>query len=145
MYISVEKTKYITINEDPIRRKSVIEHNIGLISQFEHLKIELSSSHDSPEDFRGLMNKLAVVAGTLNEMVWTNKYMKMDSIIVIYKTYVRLIMTHGIEAHEDTNKIKIMLRLADINLLRTLMEKRRRDRVRYTEIREQYGLHDVIR
>ncbi|CAG9839125.1 unnamed protein product [Diabrotica balteata] len=71
--------------------------------------------------------------------------MRTDSKIRIYKTCIRPIMTYGIEVREDTNKTKQMLRVAEMKTLRTIMGKRRRDRVRNTNIREQCKIQDILR
>lgn len=146
MSISAEKTKCMTISKDPIRCKPAVEDKIiEQVSQFTYLGIQLSNNHDPPKDLRSLINKSAAIAGSLRETVWANKYMRMDSKIKIYKTCVRPIMTYGIEAREDTNKTKSMLRVAEMKILRTIVGKTRRDRVRNTEVREQCEVQDVVR
>ncbi|XP_056635502.1 uncharacterized protein LOC130444404 [Diorhabda sublineata] len=54
-------------------------------------------------------------------------------------------MTYGTEVREDTNKTKQMLREAEMKTLRTIVGKTRRDRVRNTDVKEQYGMQDIVR
>jgi len=54
-------------------------------------------------------------------------------------------MTYGIETREVPNKTKRMLRVAEMKTLRTVMGKTRIDRIRNTDIREQYGVQDIVR
>jgi len=53
--------------------------------------------------------------------------------------------TYGIETREETNKTKRMLRVAEMKTLRTIMGKTMIDRIRNTDIREQYGVQDIVR
>jgi len=54
-------------------------------------------------------------------------------------------MTYGIETREETNKTKIMPRVAEMKTLRTVMGKTRIDGIRNTDIREQCGVQDIVR
>ncbi|XP_060530090.1 uncharacterized protein LOC132704215 [Cylas formicarius] len=91
------------------------------------------------------MDVFPALSGCLRDRVWSNPYMRKDSKIRIYKTCIRPIMTYGTEVREDTNKTKQMLRVAEIKTLRTIVGKTRRDRVRNTDVREQYGIQDIVR
>ena len=42
------------------------------------------------------------IAGCLNNVIWKNKHMSVDSKTKIYKTCVRPVFTYGIEARADT-------------------------------------------
>lgn len=146
MSISIEKTKSMTIAKEPLRCKLVIEDKpIEQVMQFKYLGMNISSDHDPTKDLRGQINKAAVTSGCLREIIWNNQYMRMDSKIKIYKTCVRPAMTYAIEAREDTNKTKSMLRVAEMKVLRAITGKTRRDHVRNTDIREQCGVQDIVR
>jgi len=85
------------------------------------------------------------MSGCLRQVIWANEYMRKDSKVRIYKTCIRSIMTYGIETIEETNKTKIMLRVAEMKTLRTIMGKTRIYRIRNTDIREQCGVQDIVR
>ncbi|KAF2891006.1 hypothetical protein ILUMI_15167 [Ignelater luminosus] len=122
MIICTEKTKCMTITKDPLRCKLIVEDKpIELISQFKYLGVELFNDHDPPKELRRLIDK---------EKLYGNRH--------IYKTCVR-----PIETREETNKTKSMLRVAKMNIQRTIIGKTKRERVRNTEVREQCGVQDI--
>jgi len=105
--------------------------------------MDLSIYHDPVKYRRSQINKASAMSGYLRQIIWANEYMRRDS--RIYKTCIRPIMTYGIETREETNKMIRMLRVAEMNTLRTIMGKTRIDRIRNTEIREQCGVQDIVR
>jgi len=54
-------------------------------------------------------------------------------------------MTYAIETREETNKTQRMLRVVEMKKLRTIMGKTRIDGIRNTNIREQFGVQDIVR
>jgi len=55
------------------------------------------------------------------------------------------IMTYGTEAGEKITKTKNMLRVTEMKTLRSILEKRRRDRVRNEVIRDECRVQNVVR
>ncbi|XP_056631432.1 uncharacterized protein LOC130441673 [Diorhabda sublineata] len=53
-------------------------------------------------------------------------------------------MTYVIETREETNRIESMLRVAEMETLKTIVVKTRVHRVRNTDIREQCGVQDIV-
>ncbi|XP_056647933.1 uncharacterized protein LOC130452580 [Diorhabda sublineata] len=136
MNISISKTKCMTIAKDPLRCKLVVEDNpIEQVMQFRNLGTDISSTPDPVKDPRSQINKASALSGYLRDIVWSNPYMRKDSKIRIYKTFIRPIMTYGTEVQEDTNKKKQMLRVAEMKTL--IVGKTRRDGVRNTDVKEQ--------
>ncbi|XP_060534516.1 uncharacterized protein LOC132706935 [Cylas formicarius] len=146
MNISISNAKCISIVKDPLRCKLVVEDKpIEQVMRFRYLGIDISSTHGPVKDIRSQINKASALSGCLRDIIWSNPYMRKDSKIRIYKTCIRPIMTYGTEVREDTNKMKQMLRVAEMKTLRTILGKTRRDRVRNTDVREQCGIQDIVR
>ncbi|XP_057667256.1 uncharacterized protein LOC130900574 [Diorhabda carinulata] len=107
--------------------------------------MDLSSYHDPVKDLKSQINKATAISGCLRQTIWANEYMRKDSKVRIYKTCIKPIMTYGIETREETNKTKSMLRVAEMKMLRTKVGKTRVKRIRFTDIREQCGVRDIVR
>jgi len=105
--------------------------------------MDLSSYHDPVKDLRSQINKATAMSGCLRRIIWTNEYTRKDSKVRIYKT--RPIMTYGIVTKEETNITKRMLRVAEMETLRTTMGKTRIDRIRNIDVREQCGVQNIVR
>ncbi|XP_056636720.1 uncharacterized protein LOC130445200 [Diorhabda sublineata] len=141
MNISISKTKCMTIAKDPLRCKLVVEDNpIEQVMQFRYLDTVISSTHDPVKDLRSQFNKEVALSGCLRDIVWSNPYMRKVSKIRIFKTSIRPIMTYGTEVREDTNKMKQMLKVAEMKTLRIIVGK-----TRNTDVKEQCGIQDIVR
>lgn len=146
MNISVGKSKCMTLTREPIRCKLVVQDQpIEQVSKFKYVGMDISDHHNPINDLRSQINKATAIAGCLRQVVWANKYMRIDSKVKIYKTCVRPIMTYGIEAREETTKTKSMLRVTEMKTLRSILGKTRRDRVRNEVIRDECQVQDVVR
>ena len=100
---------------------------------------------DPAKDLKNQINKASALSGCLRDIVWSNSYMRTDSKIIIYKTCIRPVVTYSTQVRKDTNKTKCMLSVAEMKILRTIVEKTRRGRVRNTDIREHCGIQDMVR
>lgn len=146
MNISVEKSKCMTLTREPRRCKLVVQDQaIEQVAKFKYVGMDISDHHNPVNDLRSQINKATAIAGCLRQVVWANKYMRIDSKVKIYKTCVRPIMTYGIEVREETTKTKSMLRVAEMKILRSILGKTRRDRVRNDVIRDKCQVKDVVR
>jgi len=133
MTISIEKMKSITFAKDPVRCRLIVQDKIiEQVSQFKYLGMDLSSYHDPVKDLRSPINKATAMSGCLRQIIWANEYMRKDNKVRIYKTCIKPTTTYGIETREETNKTKIMLRVAEMRTLSTIMGKTRIDRIRNT-------------
>ena len=123
----------------------VVDKPIEQVMQFRYLDVDISSVHDPAKDLRSHINKASALFGCLQDIVWSNPYLPTNSKIIIYKNCINPIMTYSTEVHQDTNKTKSMLSVAEVKTLKAIMGKTRRDRVRNTCIREQWGIQDTMR
>ena len=89
--------------------------------------------------------KAAPISGCLKDITWKNKYLSLESKVKIYKTAVRPILTYAAETRADTSKTKQLLRTTEMNTLRTITGRTRRDRVRNSSIREECKINDIIK
>ena len=94
MIISPTKTKCMTTSKTPIRCKLEID---GVIVQqemkFKYLGIEISSFGDVEAEVREQTIRAANVAGSLNNLIWSNKNIRIEAKSRIYKSTIRPIMT----------------------------------------------------
>ena len=138
MNISTSKTKCVIFTKEPLRSKLVMEDKpTEQVMQFRYLTVDISNAQDSAKDLRSQINKTSALSEFLRDIVQPNPYMRTDSKIGIYKTCIRPIITYGTEMCEDTDKMKSILRVAEMKTWRMIVGKTRGDGVRNTDIREQ--------
>ena len=63
------------------------------------------------------------MAGCLNDLAWTNKYMRKETKSKTYKTTVRPIMTNALETRAETWKTRQMLEANEMKVLRKTVGK----------------------
>ena len=102
-------------------------------------------AHNPAEVLRSQINKASALSECLRDVVWSNLYIRTYSKIRTYEACIRPMKTYGTEELEDINKTKSMLRVTEMKTLRIIVRKIRRDRVRHTDVREQYGIQDIVR
>ena len=72
--------------------------------------------------------------------------MSTESKVKIYKTTVRPILTYAAETRADTSKTKQLLRTTEMNTLRTIVGKTRRDRIRNVDVRKECcQIQDIVK
>ena len=147
MLTSTEETKSMVISKEPIRCKLEVEgHIIEQVMKFKYLGFEISSYGNTLLEVREQTLKAARISGCLRDVVWKNKYMSIESKVKIYKTAVRPILTYAVETRADTSKTKQLLRTTEMNTLRTIIGKTRRDRVKNVDVRKECcEIQDVVK
>ncbi|KAI4486385.1 hypothetical protein M0802_012295 [Mischocyttarus mexicanus] len=129
MVVSADKTKCLTIStKNPIRCK--LELNSRIIEQtmtLYYLRVDVTSHHDLYKETTNQVRKAAVVSGALKNIIWRNKYLRKEAKTRIYETCVRPVLTNAIETRVDTKTTKQALRTAEMNILRSILGKIRRD------------------
>ncbi|KAI4472449.1 hypothetical protein M0802_016812 [Mischocyttarus mexicanus] len=101
---------------------------------FNYLGVEITSHPDLYKETINQVRKPAVVSEALKNIIWRNKYLRKETKTRIYKTYVRPILTYAIETRADTKRTKQALRTAEMNILRPIVGKTRKDRIRNVNV-----------
>ena len=146
MTVSTTKTKSMVISREPIRCKLEVKNKmIEQVMEFQYLGIDVSSERNTYKEVRKQTMKGARISGYLRDIIWKNKHLSQESKVKIYRTIVRPVMTYAADTRAETSKTKQLLRTTEMNTLRTITGRTRRDRVRNSEIRRQCAIEDVIR
>ena len=80
--------------------------------------------------------ELKYISGCLNETIWSNKYLRNEAKVRIYKSNVRPILTYAAETRTDTAKTRQLLEVTEMKALRRIINKTKWDRMRNDRIRE---------
>jgi hypothetical protein len=75
------------------------------------------------------------VAGCLNDTIWKNKHLSVDTRRRIYKSEVRPMMTCTDERRPERTMTQRILETAEIKIFRKITNKTLRDRARREDIR----------
>ncbi|XP_045477884.1 uncharacterized protein LOC123683031 [Harmonia axyridis] len=87
--------------------------------------------------------KASRISGCLQDIVWRNKYLNINSKVRIYKTAIRPIITYAAETRPDTARTTQMMSTTEMRIIRRIHGKTLLDRVRNEELRERSGIQDV--
>ena len=79
----------------------------------------------------------------LNETIWSNKYLRNEAKVRIYKSIVHPILTYAAETRTDTAKTRQLLEVTEMNTLRRIINKTKWDRVRNDRIGELCGIKNI--
>lgn len=144
MKISLTKTKSMTISKLPLRCKLELERKIiEQVMTIRYLGVELTSWGALQNEVMYQANKAARIAGCMNDIIWKNKYLNKETKTRIYKAVIRPISTYACEVRADTSKTKQILETNEMNILRKIMEKTRRDKIRSEDIRRQLNIQAI--
>ena len=144
MKISVLKSRVLTVSKMPIRCKLELEGKvIEQVMSLKYLGTEINSWGMLQNEVLHQVNNAARIAGCMNDVIWRNKYLRKDTKVKIYKAVVRPILTYAAETRADTTKTKQMLETTEMNILRKIVGKTRRDRVRNENIRQQLEIEKI--
>ena len=83
------------------------------------------------------------ISGCLNETIWSNKYLRNEAKVRIYKSVVRPILTYAAETRTDTAKTMQILEVTEMKTLRRIINKTRMDKMRNERIREICGIQNI--
>ncbi|XP_050510702.1 uncharacterized protein LOC126887314 [Diabrotica virgifera virgifera] len=120
-------------------------HAVEQVNHFKYLEAEITSYGNLSKEVREQTMKAARILGSLNEIVWKNKYLNIESKVKIYKTTIRPIITYAVETRPDTNRTLQMMRIVEMRTLRSIQGKTLRDRIRTEDIRQNCRLQDIER
>lgn len=142
--ISTKKTKSLTISKEPLRCKlQLYDQIIEQVLSFTYLGIQITSYQDLSDEVRHQTIKASRISGYLNDTVWSNKYLKTEPKVRIYKSVVRPVLTYAAETRSDTKKTARMLEVTEMKTLRRIAAKTMRDGVTNREIRERCGVQNI--
>lgn len=137
MLISTSKTKSMTFSKEPIRCKLVIENeNIEQVMSINYLGAKITSYGDLQQETEEQIVKANRIAGCLNNTIWRNKHLRMETKTRIYKGVIRPIMTYTAETRSNTARTKRRIETNEMKILRRINNKTLRDRIPSTDIRQ---------
>lgn len=146
MKVSAKKTKSMVVSRYPIRCKLEVDGSmVEQVMEFKYLGALLTSVKDLGTEVQDQAIKAARVAGCLNEMVWRNKYMALESKVRVYKTIVRPVLTFAAETRAETKRTKQQFRTVEMKVLRKVAGYTMWDRQTNEAIRELCGVQDVAK
>jgi hypothetical protein len=83
----------------------------------------ITSSKDLTTEVRHQTMKASRISGCLNETVWSNKYLRNEAKVRMYKSIVRPILTDAAETRTDTAKTMQILEVTEVKTLRRITDK----------------------
>jgi hypothetical protein len=136
--ISSKKTKSLIISREPLRCKlSVYNTTIEQVTSFNYLDVQITSSKDLTTEVRHQDIKDSRISGWLNETTWSNKYLRKEAKVRIYKSIIRPILTSQ-SKHERTRR-----KLTELKTLRRIINKTKWGRMRNDRIRESCEIQNI--
>lgn len=146
MSISIPKTQTLVIAKEP--RKCILavyDKSVEQVMSFRYLGAHITSNRNLKEEVQKQTVKAAMMAGYLRDIIWRNKYMRLESKVRVYKTCVRPVMTYAIETRAETTKTTHLLRTTEMRILRCITGNTLRDRVRNEDIRDTCKIQNIVR
>jgi len=80
--------------------------------------VQITSSKDLTTEVRHQAIKASRISGWLNETIWSNKYLRTEAKVRIYKSIVRPTLTYAAETRTDTAKTRQLLEVTEMKTLR---------------------------
>jgi len=108
-----------------------------------YLDVQITSSKDLTTEVRHQAIKASKISGCLNETIWSNKYLRTEAKVRIYKNIVRPTLTYAAETRTDTAKTRQLLEVTEMKTLRRIINKTKWDRVRNDRIRELCEIQNI--
>ncbi|XP_045466553.1 uncharacterized protein LOC123675250 [Harmonia axyridis] len=144
MLINTTKTKCMVTSKEPIRCKLEIDGKmVEQVREFTYLGADITSDGDLKREVRNQTMKASRISGFLQDIVWRNKYLNINSKVRIYKTAIRPIITYAAETRPDTARTTQIMSTTEMRIIRRIHGKTLLDRVRNEELRERSGIQDV--
>ncbi|GJQ83106.1 putative Si dkeyp-35f12.3 [Trypoxylus dichotomus] len=113
MIINTDKSKCLATSKELVRyRLEVDERMIEQVNHFKYLRAIITSSGNLDSEVRKQTMKASQISDCLRNIVWRNKYLKMEK-VRIYKSAVRLVMTYAAITRPNTSKIQQMMRTVE--------------------------------
>jgi hypothetical protein len=100
-------------------------------------------SKDLTTEVRHQAIKASRISGCLNETIWSNKYLRNEAKVRIYKSIVRPILTYAAEIRTETTKTRHLLEVTEMKTLRRIINKTKWDRIRNDKIRELCEIQNI--
>ena len=138
------KTRAITTSKTPLRCE--LEVNGKSVQQemkVKSLGIEISGYGDIETEVKGQAMKAARTAACLNNTIWSNKHMGIETKLRIYKAAIRPILKYTVETRPKTSKTKQILETTEMKVVRKIAGRTLFDRKRSEEIRRMYKIHNI--
>lgn len=144
MKISTEKTKSVVIAKEPIRCKLEIDNQmVEQVSTTKYLGIKLSYDNNIEDEVRDQTIKANRTAGCLNDTIWRNKHLRIETKARIYKAVVRPVMTYTAETRPETRRTQRYLETSEMKTLRKIAGKTLWDRETNENIRRICGVENI--
>ena len=106
---------------------------------FTYLGIEITSHQDLGAEVKRQAIKASRILGCLNSTIWSNKFLRTEAKVRIYKTMVPPILAYA----ADTSKTPQILETTEKKTLRRITNVTRLDRVRSENVREECGIPKI--
>ncbi|ENN71364.1 hypothetical protein YQE_11979, partial [Dendroctonus ponderosae] len=91
-----------------------------IIQLLYYLGVELSGYGDVKAEVREQTNKAARIAACLNNRIWRNKHMRIETKSRIYKATIRPLVTYKVETRPETAKTRRMLKTTEMKIFRRI-------------------------
>jgi hypothetical protein len=114
----------LIISREPLRCKlQIYNTTIEQVTSFNYLGVQITSSKDLTTEVRHQAIKASRISVCLNETIWSNKYLRKEAKVRIYKSIVGPILTYAAETRTDTTKTTQMLEVTEMKTLRRIIKK----------------------
>lgn len=142
--ISTKKTKVLTVSKEPIRCKlQLYDKVVEQVNHFQYLGVMITSHKDLIAEVNQQIVKASRISGSLNDTIWNNKYLQLETKTRIYKTVVRPILTYGAETRAETTRSKQLINTVEMKTLRKIVGKTRLDKIKNADIRNQCQIQEI--
>ena len=116
---------------------------IEQVLSINYLGVQFTSFKDLNTEVRQQAIKASEISGSLNETIWSNRHLRNETKVRVYKSVIRPILTYAAETRSDTAKSAQILEIAEMKTLRRIIKKTRIDKMRNERIREICGIQTV--
>ncbi|XP_043494653.1 uncharacterized protein LOC122519338 [Polistes fuscatus] len=144
MVISTSKTKCMTTSKIPLRCKLVVDGSIiQQVMKFDYLGIEISSFGEIETEVRIQVVKATRAAAQLNDTIFRNKHLRIDTKSRIYKATIRPILTYAAETRPETSKTRQLMEAVEMKIIRRITGKSLWDRQRSEALRRTCQIDNI--
>ncbi|KAK9881036.1 hypothetical protein WA026_014379 [Henosepilachna vigintioctopunctata] len=121
MTIDAKTIKCMTTSKERLQCKlEVNQTSIEQVFSFRYLGVELTSSGGIDNDITEQIMRANKIAGSLNDLIWTNNHLNVSTKSRIYKTTLRPILTYMAETKSDSDKTTRILDKTEMKILRRI-------------------------
>ena len=122
--ISPTKTKSLIISKVPLKCNLQVNNTkVEQVTSLNYLGVQITSSKDLTTEVRHQAIKASRISGCLNETIWSNKYLRTEAKVRIYKSIVRPTLTYAAETRTDTAKTRQLLEVTEMKSLGRIIKK----------------------